>query len=147
MKLQLFKIRLEEKFLLQDQHDLDEFLSRNEVYKVETAFVQTKEPYWSVIIFVNSETKMMLNENDNLTYSEEVISESEEKILEALKLWRSEKSKVQKIPTYCIATNKELLVVAKSKPHKKEELKLIKGFGKHKIENYGDEIIQLVENF
>lgn len=147
MELHLFKIRLEEKFLVQDQHDLDEFLSQNEVYKVETAFVQTQEPYWSVIIFVNSEMKMMLNETENGMYSEEVISESEEKILEALKLWRSEKSKAQKVPTYCIATNKELLVVAKNKPHRKEELKLIKGFGKHKIENYGDEIIQLVENF
>ncbi len=147
MKLQLFKIRLEDKFLVQDQHDLDEFLSQNEVYKVETAFFQAKEPYWSVIIFVNSEMKMILNDSENGIYTHEVISESEEKILEALKLWRSEKSKIQKIPTYCIATNKELLVVAKNKPHKKEELKLIKGFGKHKIENYGDEIIQLVGNF
>ena len=34
---------------------------------------------------------------------------------------------------------------AKYKPIKKEELVDIKGFGKYKIENYGEEIIEILE--
>ena len=36
--------------------------------------------------------------------------------------------------------------VAKYKPAKKEELLEIKGFGKHKIENYGEEILEILES-
>nr|WP_262498045.1 HRDC domain-containing protein [Chryseobacterium sp. MYb7] len=36
-----------------------------------------------------------------------------------------------------------MISVAKYKPAKKEELLEIKGFGKHKIENYGEEILEI----
>ena len=76
----------------------------------------------------------------------EVLSSDEEQILNALKLWRSEKAREQNLPTYFIASNKELMSVAKYKPAKKEELLDIKGFGKHKIENYGEEILEILES-
>jgi ribonuclease D len=75
----------------------------------------------------------------------ENLNSDEEKILYALKEWRSEKAKEQNLPSYFIATNKELTSVAKYKPAKKEELLDIKGFGKHKIENYGEEILEILE--
>ncbi|WP_262487321.1 HRDC domain-containing protein [Chryseobacterium culicis] len=39
-----------------------------------------------------------------------------------------------------------MMSVAKYKPAKKEELLEIKGFGKHKIENYGEEILEILES-
>ena len=36
--------------------------------------------------------------------------------------------------------------MAKYKPAKIEELLDIKGFGKHKIENYGEEILEILDN-
>lgn len=77
---------------------------------------------------------------------DETLTNDEIEILEALKLWRSEKAKEQNLPYYFIATNKELISVAKFKPAKKQELLEIKGFGKHKIENYGEEILEILEN-
>ncbi|HAI81025.1 MAG TPA: aldolase, partial [Chryseobacterium sp.] len=74
------------------------------------------------------------------------LNADEIKILDSLKLWRTEKAKDQNLPVYFIATNKELLSIAKYKPVKKEELLDIKGFGKHKIENYGEEIIAILES-
>jgi len=76
----------------------------------------------------------------------EELNSDEEKILYALKEWRSDKAKEQNLPTYFIATNKELASVAKYKPAKKEELLDIKGFGKHKIENYGEEILEILDS-
>lgn len=149
MKVKIFKIRLPEEFLYEDQKTLDTFLESNEIIKVETAFVND-EKYWSVVLYFD-EFKIVQNsvkDSKQTKYSAEndTLNSDEEKILEALKDWRSEKAKEQNLPSYFIATNKELISVAKYKPAKKEELLDIKGFGKHKIENYGEEILEILES-
>ncbi|MEY8760743.1 HRDC domain-containing protein [Chryseobacterium tongliaoense] len=150
MKIKVFTIRLDKEFLHKDQKSLDHFLAGHEIIKVETAFVND-ENYWSVVLYfdeLKSEPAGSVKESKTIKYSAEndVLSSDEEKILSALKLWRSEKAKEQNLPTYFIASNKELMSVAKYKPAKKEELLDIKGFGKHKIENYGEEILEILEN-
>ncbi|WP_255815582.1 HRDC domain-containing protein [Chryseobacterium sp. MA9] len=149
MKVKVFKIRLPEEFLYKDQKMLDDFLEANEITKVETAFV-SEERYWSVILYFESLklTKNTVKEPKAVKYSAEndFLNMDEEKILDALKFWRSEKAREQNLPTYFIASNKELISVAKYKPARKEELLEIKGFGKHKIENYGEEILEILES-
>lgn len=147
MKVKIFKIRLSEEFIYSDQKLLDRFLEENNILKYETAFVKHDESYWSVVLYFE-ELKVLVNENQPEKYSADadwVLSADEVKILDSLKIWRSEKAKDQKLPVYFIATNKELFSIAKFKPAKKEELRDIKGFGKHKIENYGAEIIEILE--
>lgn len=149
MKVKVFKIRLPEELLYKDQKMLDDFLEANEIIKVETAFVND-ECYWSVILYFEEHNlvKNTVKEPKIIKYSAEddSLSYDEEQILNALKLWRSEKAREQNLPTYFIASNKELVSVAKYKPAKKEELLDIKGFGKHKIENYGEEILEILES-
>ncbi|MBL3546727.1 HRDC domain-containing protein [Chryseobacterium sp. KMC2] len=149
MKVKVFKIRLPEEFLYKDQKMLDDFLEMNEIIKVETAFVND-ECYWSVILYFEALklTKNTVKEPKVVKYSAEndFLNTDEEQILNALKLWRSEKAREQNLPTYFIASNKELISLAKYKPAKKEELLEIKGFGKHKIENYGEEILEILES-
>ncbi|WP_336687445.1 HRDC domain-containing protein [Chryseobacterium bernardetii] len=149
MKVKVFKVRLSEELLYKDQKMLDDFLERNDIIKVETAFVND-ECYWSVILYFE-ELKLVKNtvkEPKMAKYSAEndFLNSDEEKILDALKLWRSEKAREQNLPSYFIASNKELMSVAKYKPARKEELLEIKGFGKHKIENYGEEILEILES-
>ena len=148
MKVKVLKIRLSDKFIEQDQTVLDRFLRDNNVIKFESAFVKDEEGYWSVILYYE-EQKMSVNDTKTPKYSaenDEDLNPDEIKILYSLKLWRTEKARDQNLPVYFIATNKELLSIAKYKPIKKEELRDIKGFGKHKIENYGEEIIEILES-
>ena len=148
MKVKVLKIRLSDKFIEQDQTVLDRFLRDNNVIKFESAFVKDEEGYWSVILYYE-EQKMSVNDTKTPKYSaenDEDLNPDEIKILDSLKLWRTEKAKDQNLPVYFIATNKELLSIAKYKPIKKEELRDIKGFGKHKIENYVEEIIEILES-
>ena len=148
MKVKVLKIRLSDKFIEQDQTVLDPFLRDNNVIKFESAFVKDEEGYWSVILYYE-EQKMSVNDTKTPKYSaenDEDLNPDEIKILYSLKLWRTEKARDQNLPVYFIATNKELLSIAKYKPIKKEELRDIKGFGKHKIENYGEEIIEILES-
>lgn len=146
MKVKIFKIRLDAGFLAADQDKLDTFLADHQVIKFESAFVNNEE-YWSVIVYYET-GGILVKESKSEKYAAEPtdLSSDEYKILECLKLWRTEKSREEKIPAYFIATNKELWSIAKYKPVKKEELKDIKGFGRHKIENYGEEIIEILEN-
>lgn len=150
MKIKVLKIRIDDEHLLEDQKIVDIFLKSHEIIKAETAFVQN-EQFWSVLIYFNNledVTKTTIKEPKSLKYSaeNEDLNNDEIEILEALKLWRSEKAKEQNLPTYFIATNKELISVAKYKPAKKEELLDIKGFGKHKIENYGEQILEILDS-
>lgn len=148
MKVKVFKIRLDQEFLHHDQQMLDEFLEKHQIVKAETAFVND-ENYWSVFLYFDTlkTVATTVKEPKPAKYAadSEELSSDEEKILYALKEWRSDKAKEQNLPTYFIATNKELASVAKYKPAKKEELLDIKGFGKHKIENYGEEILEILE--
>lgn len=151
MNIKVLKVRIADEFLLQDQKMIDDFLNNHEIIKVETAFVHD-ESFWSVVLYFN-EYKTTVNKNvvkDSKTakYSaeDEMLNPDELVILDALKIWRSEKAKEQNLPSYFIATNKELISVAKYKPAKIEELLDIKGFGKHKIENYGEEILEILES-
>lgn len=150
MKVKVFKIRLADDFLHKDQQTLDAFLESKDILKVETAFVND-DNYWSVVLYFDELKPVQQNtvkDSKAIKYSAEndALNSDEEKILDALKEWRSEKARQQSLPTYFIATNKELISVAKYKPAKKEELLDIKGFGKHKIENYGEEILEILES-
>lgn len=147
MKVKFFKIRLSDEFIYSDQKVLDRFLAGHSILKYESAFVKEEESYWSVIIYYE-DLKIVFNEGKAEKYSAEddaALSQDEIRILESLKIWRREKAKDQSLPVYFIATNKELLSIARYRPAKKEELLDIKGFGKHKIENYGEEIIDILE--
>lgn len=148
MKVKVLKVRLSDEFIYSDQSVLDRFLKENNVVKFESAFVKDEESYWSVILYYE-ELKMTVNDSKTPKYSADNDTElnpDEIKILDSLKFWRTEKARNQNLPVYFIATNKELLSIAKYKPAKKEELLDIKGFGKHKIENYGEEIIGILES-
>jgi len=149
MQIKVLKVRIAEEFLENDQKMVDEFLDHHHILKVETAFVHD-ESFWSVVLYFDDIKikKTVVRDSKAVKYSaeDETLNIDEIKILDALKLWRSEKARDQNLPTYFIATNKELTSVAKYKPAKKEELLDIKGFGKHKIENYGEEILEILES-
>ena len=151
MNIKVLKVRIADEFLLQDQKMIDDFLNNHEIIKVETAFVHD-ENFWSVVLYFN-EYKTDVKKNTvkdakaaKYSADDDTLNSDEIEILEALKLWRSEKAREQNLPSYFIATNKELISVARYKPAKIEELLDIKGFGKHKIENYGEEILEILDN-
>lgn len=147
MKIKVLKIRLSEDFQVNDEKSVNDFLQKNEVIKMTSSLVNGTESYWSLMAYYE-EPKSVVKESKTAKYSADDDTElnpDEIKILDSLRLWRNEKAKEQNLPSYFIATNKELLSIAKYKPFKIEELKEIKGFGKHKIENYGEEIIEILE--
>ena len=147
MKVKIFRIRLSEDFQTNDEKILNDFIAFQDVIKMNSSLVKDDENYWSVMIYYD-ELKNKISEKKSKFYAESNsdLTADESKILESLRIWRNEKAKKNNLPAYFIATNNELISIAKYKPVHKEELMSIKGFGKFKFENYGEEIIEVLEN-
>ncbi len=77
----------------------------------------------------------------------EDLTKPEKAFFEKLREWRKQKAEEGGVPVYIIATNSELTQIVKVKPKNMEVLHTIKGFGKKKIEKFGQEVVKLVKVF
>ena len=73
--------------------------------------------------------------------------EATEKLLKVLKAWRKMKYEELHVPAFMILHQKVLVQIAEEKPSTKEELMQISGFGKRKWEKYGQEILDIIEEY
>ncbi len=62
-----------------------------------------------------------------------------------LKSWRSSKAKSKKTPAFTILSNEVLKKIVEISPVSVDELESIKGMGPKKISQYGDEILEIIE--
>jgi len=68
-------------------------------------------------------------------------------LYERLRQWRIQKAQVLDLPAYCVLHNSVLKEITRRCPRTLGELELIKGIGARKIEQFGEEIIDLVQDF
>ena len=66
-------------------------------------------------------------------------------LLKIIRRWRFEKAKEIKKPAYIILSNASLVDLATRQPLTREELLSIYGIGEKKVEQFGDEIIQIIK--
>ena len=78
-------------------------------------------------------------------YSEEDIAHPE--LFEILRAWRSRLAKERSVGAFLIMHQKVLIQIVMELPVTKKELKGISGVGKKTIENYGDDILEMVESY
>lgn len=68
-------------------------------------------------------------------------------LFDIFKNWRYEKSKEQNIPPYIVANDKLLISLTKKLPQTKKDLLEIEGIGENKLNQYGDDIINIINNY
>ncbi|MEO9533322.1 MAG: DNA helicase RecQ [Crocinitomicaceae bacterium] len=68
----------------------------------------------------------------------------DEDLLIKLKAWRLDKAKANSVPAYVIFNDATLHQLAAEKPISKEHLANVQGFGKVKIDRFGDEVLSIV---
>ena len=127
-------------------------------YQAELMKIEGKY-YWTA--FVECEKTDKFNKNsgkDNFTQDVkefkdanpnymEYLTEDEVELYKILKEWRAGEAQLLGYPPYIIASNQLLANIAKTNPKNMEELSQLKGMGKHKIRDYGEEILLILENF
>jgi superfamily II DNA helicase RecQ len=66
---------------------------------------------------------------------------------ERLRQWRNQKAKALDLPAYCVLHNSALEVIARLQPRTLGELQAVRGIGSRKIEQFGQEIIELMQGY
>jgi ATP-dependent DNA helicase RecQ len=65
---------------------------------------------------------------------------------ERLRAWRSETAKAHGVPAYVILHDATLLELVRERPQTNEALRHVPGIGAHKLENYGEALLGLLES-
>ncbi|MFY7743439.1 MAG: HRDC domain-containing protein [Flavobacterium sp.] len=148
MKVKHFRVRVSGEHLQNDQDAINQFLTEVTVEKTATNFITGMIDYWSVLVFYSPKTEKTKESNETekvavLNYEE--LTQEEKNTLNSLKHWRSETSSKLGLPQYMICHNSELMTIAKMRPDSIDDLKKIKGFGQHKINRYGNDILSLLQ--
>ncbi len=68
----------------------------------------------------------------------------DDELFDALREWRGSTARKKKIPAYMVFDDKTLKTIAGTKPKNIEELVAIKGLGPKKTDNYGKEILDII---
>lgn len=145
MKIKVFKIRISDEFLAEDQSLINDFLAQYEVLHTNSKLVEDENNYLSVLISYQ-EKQAKSSPAKTVSVTEEELSEEEKIIYNKLKDWRSEKARESQLPSYIIFHNAHLMAIARQKPNNLQDLEQINGLGKSKTEKYGTEIIEVLEN-
>jgi len=145
MKIKTFHIRLSKEHIISDENRINEFLTNKQVLNTFANLVNVdKLNFWSVVVTYEEQPE---TKKEKLSYSSETeLTEREQGIYDNLKRWRVDKATVENVPTYVVAHDKELITIAKENIEKLDDFKNIKGFGKKKIDKYGDDIIALLNS-
>jgi DNA helicase-2/ATP-dependent DNA helicase PcrA len=65
----------------------------------------------------------------------------------ALRAWRLERSRRDKVPAYVVLSDRHLQGIAVARPASLRELRALPGIGPTKLEAYGEEILAVLEPF
>lgn len=145
MKVKVLKIRISDQYQNMDEAVVNDYFERYDIITINTKFIEDDINFWSILLHYNDKSHIQKSNKISIK-SEDQLSEEEMIIYNKLKSWRSEKSLELKLPSYVIFHNTHLMSIAKFKPSNVEELEHISGLGKTKIEKFGTEILEVLEN-
>ena len=77
----------------------------------------------------------------------DISSGDQSELLDTLKRWRNMICEENETPIYMVANQKTLTEIATYLPATKKDLMLISGFGKAKVDKFGDEILEMVQDY
>ena len=73
-------------------------------------------------------------------------SEVDEDVFAALRQWRSQTARDQKVPAFVIFTDATLMAIAEAMPADDSELLSVSGVGPQKLERYGAELLEVIRS-
>jgi superfamily II DNA helicase RecQ len=68
----------------------------------------------------------------------------DERLLSALKAWRLQRARTDKVPAFVILHDSTLERLCVQRPNSTQQLRNIPGIGETKLERYGDEILAVL---
>ena len=150
MLARVLTLRFDQVFEAFDDSPLQEFLKAKEVFAIrDHFFVRNEVPYLAVLVtyglrppVAQDAAKQKARGRDASWRSQ--VSDADLPLFNALRAWRTERSKRDGIPPYLICTNKQLAAMVNTRPGSLSKLGAIDGIGKAKLEKYGQQLLALL---
>lgn len=119
--------------------------------KIESPFTFTEdvmEEMAEVLLYYDE--PIVYNYKDKYGLLEDVFvresKQSPDIIRKRLEEYRKEKAKQMKVPPYVIYHNKDIDSLLEYKPTNKSELREVKGFGDYRVNNFGEDIVNILNS-
>ena len=158
--LKIVTLPFNEKMEEFEQEKLEKVLGDVQIVKYQAELVKIEgKYYWTAFVECEKIEKVNKNsEKDNFTQNRkefkdinknymEYLTKDEMELYKILKEWRAGEAQLLGYPPYIIASNQLLSDIVKTNPKSIEELSQLKGMGKRKVRDYGEEILLILENF
>lgn len=113
---------------------------------IDLGYVNLKDGTYSMLKLNPKSIKVLKSQEKVICKLSEDIEEKIENkdLFNKLRLWRKEKANILGIKPYIIFSDSTLIELANKTPKDKEELLSIRGMGEKKFENYGSEVLNLI---
>ena len=158
--LKIVTLPFNEKMEEFEQEKLEKVLGDVQIVKYQAELVKIEgKYYWTAFVECEKADKFDKNsEKDNFTQDVKefkeanknymkYLTEDEMELYKILKEWRAGEAQLLGYPPYIIASNQLLSDIVKTNPKSIEELSQLKGMGKRKVRDYGEETLLILENF
>lgn len=143
MQLKIFTFSFQPALGGFDTTILERFCLDKEVFELTAQFfLREGQPYWTVSV----RYRVLTSAQDGRRPSPQW-NERDQQLLQQLKSWRSQKAKDLGKPPYLIFTNKQMEDMVHLKVVSKAGFGPIKGFGAKKIDQFGEEILDIIRVF
>lgn len=151
MKVKHFHIRLTPDSLQKDENALNDFMQSVIVKKTVPEVVTVGQTtYWTVLVFYENYSSPDRAEKAGADNSSSVdistLTTEEKERYEALRAWRTDVAKSKQLPSYIVASNAVLASISKLNPTAPDQLYEVKGMGDTKVNQYGDDIIAVLNS-
>jgi ATP-dependent DNA helicase RecQ len=113
---------------------------------LDLGYINLKEGTYSMLKLNNRSIKVLKSQEKVICKLSEDIEEKieDKELFEVLRKWRKERAVKLGIKPYIIFSDSTIIELANKKPKNKEDLLNIRGMGEKKYENYGEEILEIL---
>ncbi len=136
-----------------DDEPLRRFLQDKTLLEIrDHFFTHDQRPYLVLVVLYRGGTATASKANTEKNRENrddswrELLQEANYPVFDSLREWRAEQAKKEGVPLYIICTNRQLAEIAQQAPQSLSALNSIKGFGKAKLEKYGQSIMTILGN-
>ena len=128
--------------------ELNKFLNSHRIVNVEKHFhANGGEAYWSFCVTWVEQRKPQLSDRSTSKVDyREVLNTSQFTVFSDLRQLRKKLAEEDGVPVYAVATNQQLAEMVQQKVFSITELQKIGGFGKSKVDRYGEALLNLLKS-
>ncbi|MCR2031397.1 HRDC domain-containing protein [Alistipes timonensis] len=149
MKIKTFEIRVDPAVRERDERIVNEFLAAVRVSRLHCGCLRGRSS-WTVIVIFHDPTDEEIAAapalvGDFLPPATDLTGQECERY-EALCLWRDRRAEAMGRKPFVIASNRDLLNIARNDVATPEDLLEIRGFGPRRAERYGAEIVAVLDS-